>query len=331
EITTADGAEWNSILFPSNPLNAAKGECDEAPGPGSPGGVRQTPRASGRKGSASAWSCVTEKRLRQEVPVEQRCFSGTSSPWKICLAFCFFACGATPPGCTVLLPYACSWENQIHGPVPNNKGYRLVIFLSLPEDALQAKPSVSAYKPTLEVLEDRTVPSGFLQICNIAGAGVAPGTNFTFNVGGTTVTVPAGPAPGGRAGAPIVVPAGPVLITETVPPGTTLTSVSTLQAGSLVSSNLAAGTTTVTVAAGGQTIVTFVDTVPPSSTSTPSFSNLSAPTITYGMSTTTISGHLGASSPFPTGSVSITINGVTKTPSLASDGSFSTTFDTHAL
>jgi hypothetical protein len=162
-------------------------------------------------------------------------------------------------------------------------------------------------------------------------SGVAPGTNFTFNVGGTTVTVPAGPAPGGTASAPIVVPAGPVLITETVPPGTTLTSVSTLQAGSLVSSNLAAGTATVTVAAGGQTIVTFVDTVPPSSTSTPSFSNLSAPTITYGTSTTTISGHLGASSPFPTGSVSITINGVTKTPSLASDGSFSTTFDTHAL
>jgi hypothetical protein len=106
-------------------------------------------------------------------------------------------------------------------------------------------------------------PTGFLQICKVAGAGVTVGTNFTFSVAGTPVTVPAGAAPGGSCSVPLVVPAGPAIITETLPTGTVLTSVSTLPSGSLVSSNLAAGTATVTVDAGGQTIATFLDTVPP--------------------------------------------------------------------
>src|SRR5262249_40707028 len=42
---------------------------------------------------------------------------------------------------------------------------------------------------------------------------------------------------------------------------------------------------------------------------TPSFSHLSAPTITYGEATTTISGDLGAGAPFPTGDVAITLDG----------------------
>jgi len=45
-----------------------------------------------------------------------------------------------------------------------------------------------------------------------------------------------------------------------LPTSITLASVSTLPAGLLVSSNLAAGTATVTVNAGGQTIATFLNT-----------------------------------------------------------------------
>jgi hypothetical protein len=60
-----------------------------------------------------------------------------------------------------------------------------------------------------------------------------------------------------------VVPAGQTLITETLPSGTALTSVSTLPAGLLLSSNLAVGTAIVTVNAGGQTIATFQDTIIP--------------------------------------------------------------------
>ena len=105
--------------------------------------------------------------------------------------------------------------------------------------------------------------TGFLQICKVAGAGIAVGTNFTFTVAGTPVTVAAGPAPGGACSSPLTEPAGPVIILETLPSGTTLTDVTTLPGGSLVSSNLAAGSVTVTVNGGGQTIATFFDTIIP--------------------------------------------------------------------
>ncbi len=103
-------------------------------------------------------------------------------------------------------------------------------------------------------------PVGFVQVCKVAGAGVAPGTNFTFDVGGTPVTVAAGAAPGGACAAPVAVPPGAAVVTETIPGGTFVAGISTLpSAGLLVSSNLAAGTATVTVPAGGQIIVTFID------------------------------------------------------------------------
>ena len=67
--------------------------------------------------------------------------------------------------------------------------------------------------------------------------------------------------------------------------------------------------------------------------STSSFSNLSSPTITYGMAATLVSGNIAAGSLIPPGgeSVSITINSVTQTASIGSNGDFSSTFDTHAL
>jgi hypothetical protein len=105
--------------------------------------------------------------------------------------------------------------------------------------------------------------TGFLQICKVAGAGIAVGTNFAFNVAGTPVTVAAGPAPGGSCSSPLVETAGPVTILETLPSGTALTDVTTLPGGSLVSSNLAAGSATVVVNGGGQTIATFLDTTIP--------------------------------------------------------------------
>jgi hypothetical protein len=105
--------------------------------------------------------------------------------------------------------------------------------------------------------------TGFLQICKVAGAGIAVGTNFAFSVAGTPVMVAAGPAPGGTCGPALAEPAGPVIIVETLPPGTTLASVTALPGGSLVSSDLPAGSATVTVIGAGQTIVTFLDTIVP--------------------------------------------------------------------
>jgi hypothetical protein len=64
---------------------------------------------------------------------------------------------------------------------------------------------------------------------------------------------------------------------------------------------------------------------------TPSFSNLSSPTITYGDTPTTLSGKISSGSLFPTGNVSITLNGVTKAAAIGADGSFSESFTTGAL
>src|SRR6185369_7055412 len=105
--------------------------------------------------------------------------------------------------------------------------------------------------------------TGFLQICKVAGAGVAVGTPVTFSVAGNPVTVLAGPAPVGSCSAPLAMPVGATLITETPSPGTALSSVTTLPGGLLVASNLTAGTATVTVNAGAQTIATFLNTIVP--------------------------------------------------------------------
>jgi hypothetical protein len=154
-------------------------------------------------------------------------------------------------------------------------GYALTAVSTLPAGLLvssnlaagTATVTVNAGLTTIVTFVNATIPppnTGFLQICKVAGAGIVVGTPFAFSVAAplTALSVPAGPAPGGSCGLALVVPAGPALITETVPAGTALTSVSTLPAGLLVVANLVAGTATVTVNAGGTTIVTFLNTSP---------------------------------------------------------------------
>lgn len=64
---------------------------------------------------------------------------------------------------------------------------------------------------------------------------------------------------------------------------------------------------------------------------TPAFSNLSSPSITAGTNSTALSGRLSFGLLIPTGSVSITLNGVTQATSIQPDGSFSSNFATGAL
>jgi hypothetical protein len=62
------------------------------------------------------------------------------------------------------------------------------------------------------------------------------------------------------------------------------------------------------------------------------FSALSSPSIVYGTSTTTLTGHIGFFTAYPTGSsVSITLNSVTQTATVDGGGNFTTTFDTSTL
>jgi hypothetical protein len=65
---------------------------------------------------------------------------------------------------------------------------------------------------------------------------------------------------------------------------------------------------------------------------TPSFDSLAGPTITFGQSTVTLSGRITAGTAIPTGSVSITVAGVTQqAPINPADGTFSANFDTSTL
>ena len=74
-------------------------------------------------------------------------------------------------------------------------------------------------------------------------------------------------------------------------------------------------------------------TILPPATATPVFSDLSSPTIVYGATQTTLSGHLnGVGTLVPSGSVSITLDGVTEAAAIdSSTGNFSTSFSTAML
>jgi hypothetical protein len=80
-----------------------------------------------------------------------------------------------------------------------------------------ATVKVIAGQQTTATFVDAVPTTGFVEVCKVAGAGIAVGTNFTFNFGGATFTVPAGAAPGGTCSPPLLAPVGPVVITETIP------------------------------------------------------------------------------------------------------------------
>jgi hypothetical protein len=64
---------------------------------------------------------------------------------------------------------------------------------------------------------------------------------------------------------------------------------------------------------------------------TAAFSNLSSPTIAYGMATTNLSGKLSFGSLIPTGNVAITLNSVTQNAAIEAGGNFASSFATGSL
>ncbi len=101
---------------------------------------------------------------------------------------------------------------------------------------------------------------GTLKICKVAGYGIAVGTPFTFTAGAKTVTVPAGPAPGGYCQVVGSARVGTIgTITETVPTGDSVTGIGvappTQQVGH---ANLLTGTVKVKQGTG-VTEVTYTD------------------------------------------------------------------------
>lgn len=110
--------------------------------------------------------------------------------------------------------------------------------------------------------------SGTLKICKVAGFGVAVGTPVSFNYttasGSGTVTVPAGPAPGGYCVVVGTFAFGTYKITEVIPTGDSVTSITAVPSTSItpvpvsVSVNLGTGTIRGKVGTG-VTEVTYTD------------------------------------------------------------------------
>ncbi len=103
--------------------------------------------------------------------------------------------------------------------------------------------------------------TGGIKVCKIAGNGVAVGTNFTFTVGGRTVTVPAGPASQGGTCRIVggFTRGSNVTVTEAAKAGTHVSAIKVQPADRQVSKSTANRTATVKVGRT-LTIVTFTNT-----------------------------------------------------------------------
>ena len=95
-------------------------------------------------------------------------------------------------------------------------------------------------------------PQGNLKICKVAGPGVTPGTPFHFTAGGVTLTVPAGPAPGGYCAMGPSFPVGAtVTVTEAIPAVDAVSNIAVNPLAQLVgTASLANGTVSVKIASG---------------------------------------------------------------------------------
>jgi hypothetical protein len=137
---------------------------------------------------------------------------------------------------------------------------RLVSVNLSTQTAVVKVPAGGVSTETIATFTNKAVTgTGTLKICEAAGSGVAVGTSFTFDVGGKTVTVPAGPAPGGYC---VIVGSysigSHVTITQHIPTGDTVASIAVAPSGRLVSKTLATGSAVVAIGSG-VTEVTYTD------------------------------------------------------------------------
>jgi hypothetical protein len=137
---------------------------------------------------------------------------------------------------------------------------------STPNGTASASVAVVAGDKTRVVFCDRPAQPGDVQICKVAGAGVAPGTSFTFTIRDTftgaitKVVVRAGECvPAGTFGDGTVIE-----VTETLPDGTQVTSKTADPAGSLRPCGVARPDRLCAVVGGGVlTTLTFTNSTGP--------------------------------------------------------------------
>lgn len=114
-------------------------------------------------------------------------------------------------------------------------------------------------KQTVLTVVNKAVP-GTLKVCEVAGTGVTEGTMFSFtnSANSTTVSVPAGPGPGGYCAVFPGTYSGKVTLTQTAKTGYPVSDISVEPADRFVGRNLSARTVEVRIA-GGVTEVTYTN------------------------------------------------------------------------
>ncbi len=114
-------------------------------------------------------------------------------------------------------------------------------------------------KQTVLTVTNKAIP-GTLKVCEVAGTGVAEGTLFTFtnSANSQTISVPAGPGPGGYCAVFGGTFSGTVTVTQTAKTGYPVSDIGVEPAERFISRNLASRTATVRIA-GGVTEVTYTN------------------------------------------------------------------------
>ncbi len=114
-------------------------------------------------------------------------------------------------------------------------------------------------KQTVLTVTNKAIP-GTLKVCEVAGAGVAEGTMFSFTNSASTktISVPAGPAPGGYCAVFPGTYTGKVTVTQAAKTGHPVSDIAVGPSDRFVSRNLAARTAEVRIA-GGVTEVTYTN------------------------------------------------------------------------
>jgi hypothetical protein len=115
-------------------------------------------------------------------------------------------------------------------------------------------PAGNVTSQTVVTFTNRVVPpppppTGTLQVCKVAGPGVAIGQVFKFTVGTAATSVAAG-----KCSDPIKLPVGNVTVKETATVGLKVSAIAVTGTSTLVSSDLATGTAVVKIAVGASKV-----------------------------------------------------------------------------
>jgi hypothetical protein len=168
--------------------------------------------------------------------------------------------GSAPAGtCSAALSFPVGTQLTAAETIP--AGYQVTAITVTPSSEILSPPNLSTGSVAFTIGAPQTqvvftnlkvVQTGQLEVCKIAGTGVAPGEIFTFTVAGVSLRVRAGSCVMAAATFPV---GESVTVTETPSNGATVSAITVIPAAREDTVNLSSGTVTVTIGKG----VTKVD------------------------------------------------------------------------